>query len=177
MTSDDPITPAAPGAAVFVDNSGQRATRIRRTAAFLVLLCLAYGAALLIAALTGVPIQGAIVPYPALGSSTHSTHSNKSPQHTPTQPGAGSTSSTAFAPAISNTTPSGIAPHATATKSAHGNHSSTPTAASTPSAGATTPTATPTKARGKSSTAPGATNRPTSRPSSTATTHGRSGKA
>lgn len=163
------------GTAVFVDGSGRRATFIRRAAAILVVICLAYGGALLIAALTGVPIRGAFLPYPALDATTHAVHPNKTPHRTP---GAGPTSGSGAAVAPSNgTTSSTSRPAAVATPSSAATRPGLPSASATPTAGAINPTATATKSRGQSTSAPGASNRPTSHPSKTATTHGRSGKA
>ena len=57
--------------AVFVDASGRRARRVERLGALVVLACTGYGLVMLVAAATGVPIRGAIVPYPALGATAH----------------------------------------------------------------------------------------------------------
>ena len=69
MTADDlkDLMPEGGDPAVFVDASGRRAVLIRRVVGIVMLGCLAYGGLLLVAALSGVPIQGVIVPYPNVG--------------------------------------------------------------------------------------------------------------
>lgn len=162
---DDDVTNLVPepaGSPVFVDASGRRARRIERFAALVVLACMGYGLALLIAAVTGVPIQGAIVPYPALGTSPHTSH----PAPSPTPPPSGVNGAV-----LSNSTPSATPPP-NATNPVPGS-GATPTPAPTASATRTVhptgrPTATPT--HGKTSSAPGITHRPTARPT-VANTH------
>ena len=163
MAADDASVeePEPFGAPVFVDASGRRARRVERFAALVVLAAMGYGLALLIAALTGVPIDGAIVPYPDLGSTTPSHHPAGGPASVPTGVSTGSPGTTV--PTASAT------PSATATK--HATPSAKPTANPTHPSGRPTATATP--AHGKSTSAPGVTRRPTAKPTVANTGHGR----
>lgn len=159
MSTEDPLTPSPDptGAPVFVDASGRRARRIRRLAAIIVLGCLGYGMALLIAALTGVPIEGAIVPYPAIGGHQHSDRPAVGPTNQPTPTGTSEQPSGDATPSATLASASAIPTAAHTT----GRPSATTTAARTTGQ----PTATATATRGKSTTAPGVTHKPTTRPS------------
>ena len=166
MTINEPLAPSPEPARVpvFVDATGRRAAHIRRLATLVVLGCLGYGMALLIAALTGVPIEGAIVPYPAIGAHPHSNRPADSPGVGPSGGSATSGPTTSTSRSASATPlPASARPsaHATPTPSAH------PTAAATATHPTTSATATPT--HGKSTSAPGATRRPTSRPTAVST--------
>lgn len=154
------LSPEPVSVPVFVDATGRRARRIERIAALVVLACMGYGLSLLIAALTGVPIDGAIVPYPDLGSTTHANHPSNAPSQNPT----GAISPAPSASAVATSSPSSAATsHPTAT----------PTAATTHRTGRPTATATATPTHGKTTSAPGVTHRPTARPTVAATGHGR----
>jgi len=167
MTNDEALAPGPDpaGAPVFVDASGRRARRIRRLATIVVLGCLGYGMALLIAALTGVPIEGAIVPFPAIGAHAHSDRPADNPTSQPTGPGL-------IAPASGGASPSagpGL-PRRRPSKRATPTRAATTTTTAHPT-GSPTTTATPT--HGKTTSAPGVTRRPTSQPTVAATSHGR----
>lgn len=163
MTTDDltDLMPEGGDPAVFVDASGRRAVLIRRAVGIAMLGCLAYGGLLLVAALSGVPIQGAIVPYPNVGHapSHGSSHDAGRTQVVPGAP-ASTRSGQVVVSRLGNDATPGPAVGAPSAPSAQ----PTPPAAS----GAPLPTSAATLAAhtstGKAATAPGATNRPTSRP-------------
>lgn len=167
-TPDDELsslTPEPAGPPVFVDATGRRARRIERLAALVVLACLGYGLALLIAAVTGVPIDGAIVPYPDLGSSPHASHPAPPPSQVPSAvTGAALTHAPTATVTPSPTVGATARPTAAATRRA------VPTKSVTHGTGRPTPTATATPTHGKSTAAPGVTHRPTAKPT-TANTH------
>lgn len=158
-TSDDAasVEPEAAGSPVFVDASGRRARRIERLAALVVLICMGYGLALLIAAVTGVPIQGAVVPYPDLGSSPHSSAPARAPNGPTSVNGSnvpsGSPTASPTPAATPSASPVGSHPTVTTTPTARPTRTTRPTGK---------PTATAT--HGSSASAPGATHRPTARP-------------
>lgn len=145
------------GPPVFVDATGRRARRIERLAALVVLACLGYGLALLIAAVTGVPIDGAIVPYPDLGASPHASH--PAPSQVPSVVNGAAQTHRPSA----TVTPSPSA-GATAHPAAGTTSSAVPTKAATHPTGHPTSTSTATPTHGNSTAAPGATHRPTAKP-------------
>lgn len=160
------LIPEPGGSPVFVDASGRRARRIERLAAVVVLACIGYGVALLIAAATGVPIQGAIVPYPDLGASSKASE----PEQVTPQPSGGIGGALIATPTTATAKPTATptaAASARATAGAIGitsasHASSHPTARHSATA---TASATATSTRGKSASAPGSTHRPTTKPS------------
>ena len=164
---------------VFVDVSGRRARRVERLGALVVLACTGYGLVMLIAAATGVPIRGAIVPYPAVGTSAHLSRPAlplipaPAVNHTAAVT-AGTPTSQPLAPrgAVSANPRRVATPSVTAStvQRAQGT-----TGRTTRPTGATHPNSDPTgtsspSARGKATSAPGAIYRPTARPTS-ANTH------